>query len=162
MGREFVYQINIGCSCFNVLKRRPIIWVHFKNKHCLKADFQSSHEAPRSSLRVHAWALSSNHNAKQLILITCKHSQRAARSFVRGLENRLKPRKSKRKLYVNEDNLQIFYPIDLQTLIKHSFLLNFLHELILYFVSSIRKCFCFSAVENSLLACKDANQFKFW
>jgi hypothetical protein len=35
----------------------------------LKADFQSSHEAPRSSLRVHAWALSSNHNAKQLILI---------------------------------------------------------------------------------------------
>jgi hypothetical protein len=33
-----------------------------------------------------AWALSSNHNAKQLILIRCKHSQRAARSFVRGLE----------------------------------------------------------------------------
>ena len=55
----------------------------------LKADFQSSHEAPRSSLRVHAWALSSNHNAKQLILIRCKHSQRAARSFVRGLEIRL-------------------------------------------------------------------------
>jgi hypothetical protein len=42
----------------------------------IKADFQSSHEAPRSSLRVHAWALSSNHNAKQLILI-------------RGLEIRL-------------------------------------------------------------------------
>jgi hypothetical protein len=56
----------------------------------LKADFQSSHEAPRSSLRVHAWALTSNHNAKQLILIRCKHSQRAARSFVRGLEIRLK------------------------------------------------------------------------
>jgi hypothetical protein len=56
----------------------------------VKADFQSSHEAPRGSLRVHAWALSSNHNAKQLILIRCKHSQRAARSFVRGLENRLK------------------------------------------------------------------------
>jgi hypothetical protein len=55
----------------------------------LKADFQSSHEAPRRSLRVHTWALSSNHNAKQLILIRCKHSQRAARSFVRGLENRL-------------------------------------------------------------------------
>jgi hypothetical protein len=55
----------------------------------LKADFQSSHEAPRSSLRVHAWALSSNPNAKQLILIRCKHSQRAARSFVRGLEIRL-------------------------------------------------------------------------
>ena len=36
------------------------------------------HEAPRSSLRVHAWALSSNHNAKQLILIRCKHSQRGA------------------------------------------------------------------------------------
>jgi hypothetical protein len=35
-------------------------------------------------------ALSSNHNAKQFILITCKHSQRAAWSFVRGLENRLK------------------------------------------------------------------------
>ena len=56
----------------------------------LKADFQSSHEAPRSSLRVHAWALSSNHNAKQLILIIYKHSQRVARSFVRGLEIRLK------------------------------------------------------------------------
>jgi hypothetical protein len=37
-----------------------------------------------------AWALSSNHNAKQLILIRCKHSQRAARSFVRGLEIRFK------------------------------------------------------------------------
>jgi hypothetical protein len=44
----------------------------------IKADFQSSHEAPRSSLQVHAWVLSSNHNAKQLILIRCKHSQRAA------------------------------------------------------------------------------------
>jgi hypothetical protein len=40
----------------------------------------------------YAWALSSNHNAKQFILIRCKHSQRAARSFVRGLENRLKGR----------------------------------------------------------------------
>jgi hypothetical protein len=45
--------------------------------------------ARSSSLRVHAWALSSNHNAKQLILIGCKQSQRAARSFVRGLEIRL-------------------------------------------------------------------------
>jgi hypothetical protein len=44
----------------------------------LKVDFQSSHEAPRSELRVHAWALSSNHNAELLILIRCKHSQRAA------------------------------------------------------------------------------------
>ena len=35
------------------------------------------------------FALSSNHNAKQLILIRCKHSQRAARSFVRGLESAL-------------------------------------------------------------------------
>jgi hypothetical protein len=61
-----------------------------KEINSLKADFQSSHEAPRSSLRVHAWALSSNHNAKQLILIRCKHSHRAARSFVRGLEIRLK------------------------------------------------------------------------
>jgi hypothetical protein len=57
--------------------------------YLLKADFQSSHEAPRSSLPVHAWALSSNHNAKLLILIRCKHSQRAARSFMRGLEIRL-------------------------------------------------------------------------
>jgi hypothetical protein len=66
------------------------------------------------------------------------------------------------EVYVHEDNLQIFYSIDLQTLIKHSFLLNFLHELvILYFVSSIRKCFCFSAVENSLQASNDAKQFKF-
>ena len=38
----------------------------------LKADFQSSHEAPRSSLRVHARALSSNHNANM------HHSQRGA------------------------------------------------------------------------------------
>ena len=69
----------------------------------------------------------------------------------------------KAEVCVNEDNLLIFYPIDLQTLIKHSFILNFLHELlILYFVSSIRKSFCFSAVENSLLASNDANQFKFW
>jgi hypothetical protein len=37
---------------------------------------------------------SSNHNAKQLILIRCKHSQRAARSFVRGLEIRLNSRRS--------------------------------------------------------------------
>jgi hypothetical protein len=42
--------------------------------HGVKAVFQSSHEAD-------ARALSSNHNAKQLILIRCKHS--------RGLENRL-------------------------------------------------------------------------
>ena len=63
-----------------VAKSRPV---------CIKADFQSSYEAPRSSLRVDAWALSSNHNAKQLILIRCKHSQRAARSVVRGLEIRL-------------------------------------------------------------------------
>ena len=46
--------------------------------------------ARSSSLQVHAWALSSNHNAKQLILIRCKHSKRAVRSFVRGLEIRLK------------------------------------------------------------------------
>jgi hypothetical protein len=64
----------------------------------LKVDFQSSHEAPHSSLRVHAWALLSNHNAKQLILIRCKHSQRAARSFVRGLEIRLKSRLSGNRL----------------------------------------------------------------
>jgi hypothetical protein len=66
----------------------------FNSKLCwhqgIKADFQSSHEAPRSSLWVHAWALSSNHNAKLLILIRCKHSQRAARSFMRGLEIHLK------------------------------------------------------------------------
>jgi hypothetical protein len=42
-----------------------------------------------------AWALSSNHNAKQFILIRCKHSQRAARSFVRGLEIRLKALESR-------------------------------------------------------------------
>ena len=38
--REFVYQIKIGCECFIVLKKRPILWVHwrsnFKNKHCLR------------------------------------------------------------------------------------------------------------------------------
>jgi hypothetical protein len=48
--------------------------------------------ARSSSLRVHAWALSSNHSAEQFILIRCKHSQRAARSFVRGLEIRLNTR----------------------------------------------------------------------
>jgi hypothetical protein len=36
-----------------------------------------------------ACAHSSNHNAKQFILIRCKHSQRVARSFVRGLETAL-------------------------------------------------------------------------
>ena len=41
------------------------------------------------------FALSSNRNAKQLILIRYKHSQRAARSFVRGLEIRLNSRLSK-------------------------------------------------------------------
>ena len=72
---------------------RRILWNKFVNERRkntqVKADFQSSHEAPRSELRVHAWALSSNHNAKQFILIRCKHSRRAARSFVRGLEIRL-------------------------------------------------------------------------
>jgi hypothetical protein len=48
----------------------------FKDQLILKADFQSSHEAASD-----AWWL--------LILIRCKHSQRAARSFVRGLEIRL-------------------------------------------------------------------------
>jgi hypothetical protein len=74
-----------------------------------------------------------------------------------------KPRKRSWSL-CKWEHLQIFYPtIYIHWWIKHSFLLNFLHELlILYFVSSIRKCFCFSAVENSLLASNDANQFKFW
>jgi hypothetical protein len=67
--------------CLNCIRRDR----NSTYKTGLKADFQSSYEAPRSSLRVHPWALSSNHNAKQLILIRCKHSQRAARSFVRGL-----------------------------------------------------------------------------
>jgi hypothetical protein len=66
----------------------------------VKADFQSSHEAPRSSLRVHAWALSSNHNAKQFILIRCKHSQ----SFVRGLEIRLKRSISTRQKFPWTEN----------------------------------------------------------
>jgi hypothetical protein len=72
---------------------RQLMWPTLLFLLCLKAVFQSSHEAPRSSLRVHAWALSANHNAKQLILIRCKHSQRAARSFVRGQEIRLKARR---------------------------------------------------------------------
>ena len=50
--------------------------------------------------RVHAWALSSNHNAKQLILIRCKHSPQAARSFMRGLEIRLYSASGSPCLYV--------------------------------------------------------------
>ena len=81
-----------GQTCFGLynesIQKRLLV------ETSLKAVFQSSHEAPRSLLRVHAWALSSNHNAKQLILIRCKHLQRAAKSFVRGLENRLYVRES--------------------------------------------------------------------
>jgi hypothetical protein len=80
--------------CFTYAKYfafcRSRIFVSWDVVANLKADFQSSHKSPRSSLRVHAWALSSNHNAKQLILIRCKHSERAARNFVRELEIRLK------------------------------------------------------------------------
>jgi hypothetical protein len=54
--REFVYPIQHGRECCKWLKKRLILWVNwrsnFKNKRCLKADFQSSHEASRSSLRV--------------------------------------------------------------------------------------------------------------
>jgi hypothetical protein len=67
----------------------------FTSSHCNNICFLRKGGFPvlaRSSSQLaagDAWALSSNHNAKQLILIRCKHSQRAARSFVRGLENRL-------------------------------------------------------------------------
>jgi hypothetical protein len=67
--------------------------------NCVRRDRNSTYRGgfpvrARSSSQLaasDAWALSSNHNAKQLILIGCKHSQRAARSlsFVRGLEIRL-------------------------------------------------------------------------
>jgi hypothetical protein len=83
------YHVCFTCAkCFAFCRSR--IFVSWDIVANLKADFQSSHEAPCSSLRVHAWALSSNYNAKQLILIRCKHSERAARSFVRGLEIRIK------------------------------------------------------------------------
>jgi hypothetical protein len=89
---RFIISLSIVLIAFDATKIRS-----------LKADFQSSYEAPRSSLRVDAWALSSNHNAKQLILIRCKHSQRAARSVVRGLEIRLK---RQRDLFsIKEENL---------------------------------------------------------
>jgi hypothetical protein len=43
--REFVYQIKIGCECFNVLKKRPMLGVNrrsnFKNEHCLTRENQS-------------------------------------------------------------------------------------------------------------------------
>jgi hypothetical protein len=55
------------------------------------------------------------------------HSQRAARSFVRGLEIRLKAEKIKAEVYVNQDKSLS----DLQTLIKHSFLLYFPRELLI-------------------------------
>jgi hypothetical protein len=64
--RELVYQIKIGCECFNVLKKRPIIRVHWRSNF---------------------------------------------------------------KAYVNQDKSLS----DLQTLIKHSFLLNFRHELLMIF-----------------------------
>jgi hypothetical protein len=47
----------------------------FEKFDSIKADFQASHEAPRSSSQLaasDAWELSSNHNAKQFILIRCK------------------------------------------------------------------------------------------
>jgi hypothetical protein len=61
---EFLkYQINIGCSCFNVFKRRPIIWVHwrsnFKIKHCLSRENRS-------------WSL-------------CKWGQFSYKSFIRSI-----------------------------------------------------------------------------
>jgi hypothetical protein len=41
---EFLYQIKIGCECFIVLIKRPILWVHwrsyFKNKRCLSRENQ--------------------------------------------------------------------------------------------------------------------------
>ena len=46
---------------------------------------------------------------------------------MRGLDIRLKPRKSKAEVCVNQDKCLS----DLQTLIKHSFLLNFLNELLM-------------------------------
>ena len=55
------------------------------------------------------------------------HSQRAASSFVRGLEIRLKAEKIKAEVYVNQDKSLS----DLQTLIKHSFLLYFPRELLI-------------------------------
>jgi hypothetical protein len=78
------YHVCFTCAKYFAFCRSRIFvsWDVVAN---LKADFLSSHKSPLSSLRVHAWALSSNHNAKQLILIRCKHSERAARSFVREL-----------------------------------------------------------------------------
>jgi hypothetical protein len=65
---SFVFVVRVCLSYLLLVKL-----LHFISCDLwLKADFQSSHVAPRSSLRVHAWALTSNHNAKQLILIRCK------------------------------------------------------------------------------------------
>ena len=46
-GESLYIRYNTDANVVNGLKNDS-----FKNKRCLKADFQSSHEAPRSSLRV--------------------------------------------------------------------------------------------------------------
>jgi hypothetical protein len=72
------YHVCFTCAkCFAFCRSR--IFVSWDIVANLKADLQSSHEAPCSSLRVHAWALSSNYNAKQLILINA-----STRSGLRG------------------------------------------------------------------------------
>jgi hypothetical protein len=39
---KIVYQIKNGCECFNILQKRPILWIYwrsnFKNKHCLSRE----------------------------------------------------------------------------------------------------------------------------
>jgi hypothetical protein len=49
-GESLYIRYRSDANVLSYLKNDPSY--EFKNKHCLKADFQSSHEAPRSSLRV--------------------------------------------------------------------------------------------------------------
>jgi hypothetical protein len=69
-----------------------------------------------------------HHKAKQLILIRCKHSQLRARTGNPPLAEKIKA-----EVYVNQDKSLS----DLQTLIKHSFLLYFPCELLMNFLRYI-------------------------
>jgi hypothetical protein len=82
-------SVRIIWNCFFVFLRM-VLKYNWNTARPLMAVFQSILARSSSQLAANdAWALPSNHNAELLILIRCKHSQRDARSFMRGLEIRL-------------------------------------------------------------------------
>jgi hypothetical protein len=104
-GESLYIRYNTDANVVNGLKNDSsyefIGKVISKNKRCLKADFQSSHEAPRSSLPAHCECL-------HLIKINClalwldESAHACTRSELRGAscedwKSAFKPRKSKLK-----------------------------------------------------------------